>query len=190
MSNPPRTPAPFFEIHALGQLESGKFPGTDNIYCQYRFVHGEDWKVIAGLDDGITQTAALGTGSDDLLVWNFPIDITFKSTNVFGWPQLVVTVYGHDALGRNVILGYSSVHIPTSSGQHTVYARCFRPVSSSLLQQFLGFLRANPPEYINVAQPSRSVGRDVTRVKSKGVIKITLNVVARNLTECGYASTS
>ena len=30
---------------------------------------------------------------DSQLVWNFPVEITFKSTNAFGWPQLILSVY-------------------------------------------------------------------------------------------------
>lgn len=30
---------------------------------------------------------------DASLVWNFPIDVTFKATNAFGWPQLILSIY-------------------------------------------------------------------------------------------------
>lgn len=57
------------------------------------------------------------TGPDYMLVWNFPLDVTYKSTNAFGWPQLVVSVYGLDFLGRDVIKGYGCMHIPTCAGK-------------------------------------------------------------------------
>jgi B9 domain-containing protein 1 len=50
-------------------------------------------------------------------VWNFPLDVTYKSTNVFGWPQLVLAVYGVDGMGRDVIKGYGSAHLPTCPGR-------------------------------------------------------------------------
>lgn len=56
-------------------------------------------------------------GRDGVLVWNFPIDITYKTTNAFGWPQLVVSVYGLDTLGRDVIKGYGCMHLPTCAGR-------------------------------------------------------------------------
>jgi hypothetical protein len=52
-----------------------------------------------------------------LLVWNFPIDVAYKATNAFGWPQAVVSVYGVDALGRDVIQGYGCIHLPTCAGR-------------------------------------------------------------------------
>lgn len=36
-----------------------------------------------GLEEGISQITSKGSDSQNL-VWNFPIDITFKSTNPFG----------------------------------------------------------------------------------------------------------
>lgn len=56
-----------------------------------------------------------GTGNSTV-VWNMPIDITFKSTNVYGWPRLAIAVYGVDWLGRDVIKGYTSVAVPLQTG--------------------------------------------------------------------------
>jgi hypothetical protein len=33
-----------------------------------------------------------GLGYDSSIVWNFPIDIKFKSTNPYGWPRIAVSV--------------------------------------------------------------------------------------------------
>lgn len=45
------------------------------------------------------------------------MDVTYKATNAFGWPQVVVSVYGVDALGRDVIQGYGCIHLPTCAGR-------------------------------------------------------------------------
>jgi hypothetical protein len=60
-------------------------------------------QVLAGMESGITQVASLAGGGDTSLVWNFPLDLTFKSTNVHGWPQLVLAVHGSDFLNRHVV---------------------------------------------------------------------------------------
>lgn len=60
-----------------------------------------------------TRTA----GRDGVLVWNFPLDVTYKTTNAFGWPQLVVAVYGLDSFGRDVVKGYGCIHLPTCAGR-------------------------------------------------------------------------
>lgn len=56
-------------------------------------------------------------GPDNSLVWNYPLDVTYKTTNAYGWPQLVVSVYGLDSFGRDVIKGYGCVHLPTCAGR-------------------------------------------------------------------------
>ena len=61
--------------------------------------------------------AAAAAGPDRALVWNLPLDVTFKSTNAFGWPQLVVSVFGLDAFGRDVVKGYGCTHLPTAAGR-------------------------------------------------------------------------
>jgi hypothetical protein len=60
---------------------------------------------------------ASNAGPEPLLVWNYPLDLTYKSTNAFGWPQIVVSVYGLDSFGRDVIKGYGCIHIPTCAGR-------------------------------------------------------------------------
>ena len=39
---------------------------------------------LQGVSEGITQTTKRGNGPNKHFVWNFPIDINFKSTNPFG----------------------------------------------------------------------------------------------------------
>ena len=49
---------------------------------------------MQGIDTGFSQVARKGSSSGDTsIVWNFPVDVTFKSTNPFGWPRLVLSVY-------------------------------------------------------------------------------------------------
>ena len=48
---------------------------------------------MQGIDQGFSQVARKGTSGDSSVVWNFPVDVTFKSTNPFGWPRIVISVY-------------------------------------------------------------------------------------------------
>ena len=51
-----------------------------------------------------SQIAQKGDGENQsVFAWNYPIEVTFKSTNVHGWPQIVLSVYGINALGKDVI---------------------------------------------------------------------------------------
>lgn len=124
-----------FTLMVTGQIESGRYEGLDTLYCRYTFAFGDDWKVVSGVEEGITQlSTASGTGGEQglLAVWNFPVDITFRATGAHGWPQVVISVYGSDGLGRSdVIIGYGATHLPVGPGRHKLYIRTFRPLASS-----------------------------------------------------------
>lgn len=195
---PMRGPAPTARERAQGADPGGwrraraAAPGgaaqidhCDNAYCKYSVVHGEDWQVLEGLEDGISQITRRGGGGEPL-VWNFPVEVAFKATNPFGWPQLVLSVYGMDALGRDVIKGYGSVHFPVAPGSYALKVRLFKPVSSSLLQQFLGRLMGMPPEFVDPKLPSRGDGREVTRVESTGHVIVKVNIMTKDMDRLGY----
>ena len=151
---------------------------------------------MQGLDHGFSQVACRGSSStsgsggsgSSAVVWNFPIDVTFKTTNAHGWPRLVVSVYSMDMFGRFVIRGYGSLLIPTVPGQYTRYIRTFAPASSSYLQAFLGWLTGNLPEFYDSRFVASSEGREVVRVQSTGIVRIRINVTTRGLASHGYTT--
>ena len=100
-----------FFIVVNGQIEGGEFP-YDDLYVRYAFSFGPDWMVVDGIETGLSQIARRMSGYDSSVVWNFPVDISFKSTNAHGWPRMSLSVYGVDPLGRDVVRGYGSVLIP------------------------------------------------------------------------------
>lgn len=176
-----------FFVVFLGQVEGCKMEGVDNLYCKYSFNYGLDWSTSHGLEHGISQIAQKGVGhKNDSFVWNYPIDATFRSTNVHGWPQIVLSVYGINALGKDVIRGYGCVHMPVSPGRHVRYVRLYTPMSSSKCQQLTAWLTANPPEFFDAKFTSQARGREVTRVQSKGVAKLVVNVSTRDMEKWGY----
>eukprot|EP00824_Muranothrix_gubernata_P016396 TRINITY_DN33973_c0_g1_i1.p1 TRINITY_DN33973_c0_g1~~TRINITY_DN33973_c0_g1_i1.p1 ORF type:complete len:200 (+),score=23.86 TRINITY_DN33973_c0_g1_i1:61-660(+) len=167
-----------FTVSVTGQVESAKMGGCNNIYCRVGYTSGPDWRVVQGVEDGITQMAT--KGSAGVFVWNFPLDITFSSTNPFGWPQVVITVYGLDLLGRDVLRGCGAVHIPVGSGRFVRYIRLFAPVSSSGLASWVGKIMGQRPEYLDPKIVARGEGREVTRVRSHGIVKIVFNIVTKD----------
>nr|XP_033770669.1 B9 domain-containing protein 1 isoform X1 [Geotrypetes seraphini] len=125
-----------FLLMVNGQIESANFPEFDELYCKYCFVYGQDWAPTAGLEEGISQITSKNPGIQQTMVWNFPLDISFKSTNPYGWPQIVVSVYGPDVFGNDVVRGYGAVHVPFTPGRHRRTIPMFVPESSSKLQKF------------------------------------------------------
>ena len=174
-----------FLVNVSGQIESGLFRGYDSLACTYDFSYGPDWRIQDGpmLATNDSQYSVNETSrSGASVVWNFPISSTFSSTNAFGWPRLVLTVVDRTLTVR----GYGAVLIPTTSGKHTRYVHMFAPVASSPLQEFLGWLVNAPAEFRDNKFPARSGDREVTRVKSGGVIKVTFNVTTKSMGYFGY----
>ena len=69
------------------------------------------------MEEGISQTSKKGSGDNANFVWNFPVDVGFRSNNAYGWPQVVLGVYGLDSFGRDVVKGYGVVHLPATPGK-------------------------------------------------------------------------
>ncbi|XP_010338212.1 B9 domain-containing protein 1 isoform X2 [Saimiri boliviensis] len=151
-----------FLLMVNGQVESAQFPEYDDLYCKYCFVYGQDWAPTAGLEEGISQITSKSQDVRQALVWNFPIDVTFKSTNPYGWPQIVLSVYGPDVFGNDVVRGYGAVHVPFSPGRHKRTIPMFVPESTSKLQKFTrsascsthwGQIETGPPGVLSHGAP-------------------------------------
>ena len=157
-----------------------------NAYCKYSVVHGEDWQVLDGMEDGISQITRKASALDNRLVWNFPVDVTYKATNAFGWPQLILSIYGLDIGGRDVIKGYGSVHFPTAPGKYKLKVHLYKPMSSSWMQGFLGRLSGTPAEFVDPKFPGHGDGREVVRAEATGHVIVNLNIMTRDMERFGY----
>mmetsp|Transcript_44174 Transcript_44174/g.112748 ORF Transcript_44174/g.112748 Transcript_44174/m.112748 type:complete len:199 (-) Transcript_44174:1485-2081(-) len=179
-------PPASFTLLVTGEIDHAQIPGCDNAYCKYQVVHGEDWKFVDGQEDGLTQVTRRSSGADETLVWNFPLDLTYSSTNVFGWPQIILTVFSVSANGKELILGYGCVHLPTAPGRYSQKVRLFRPKSSSMMQSFFQFLSGTSAEFSDPKFPAYAEGREVTRVVSSGYSMLNLNVFTKDMDQFGY----
>ncbi len=113
-----------------------------------------------GVAKGESQIAKFGSNTNQDIVWNLPFDVTWTSTNAFGWPRMVVEVRHLDFLGREVVLGYGSMLVPTVPGRYIRYIRTFAPVSGSAVQGFLAWLTANRPEFVRPDFVTENKGRE------------------------------
>ena len=176
-----------FHVLIIGQIESASFPSTiDGLYCRFSFVSGLDWEIIHGVDRGITQTAKKTNRAQSVITWNFPIDISYGSTNIHGWPRICFSVNGLDWLGRDIVRGYGCLMCPIMAGNHIEYVHLYVPESSSPWNRFLHFLTGSPPEYYDSRFVSRADGRGATRVKCQGTIKVVLNIATKGIENSGY----
>ena len=140
----PRTSflSPLFPLHP-------KFGGADRLYVKSSFCFGPDWSVVQGIDLGITQIAHKSDEGETVVVWNFPLDITFRSFTAFGWPRLCISVYRIDEWGRDVVQGYGQLALPTVPGAQTKYVRIFRPIAKSWFAQATSWVFGSQPEFFD-----------------------------------------
>lgn len=177
-----------FTMSFSGEICKVFLPYEDNLYCRYTYVYGTDWLTVAGVDDGLTQIAnrCESKGEGHFAVWNHPIDITFASSNAFGWPQLVLSVYGLDTFGHDVIKGYGAVHLPPVSGCHQLTVPLYAPESSSLLARIVSWFTGNKAEFVHPKVAAQAEGRGVLKVQSCGMVTVNINVLAFNLARQMY----
>ena len=183
-----------FFVMVTGNIESvisSTSSINDQCYCRYTFSYGPDWELVHGVSMGLSQIGRRGitlnkrNGDDDgsnVIVWNFPIEISFQSTNPHGWPRLVVSVYGLDFMGRDVVRGYASTLLPAKPGHRTLYMKTYRPVSGSKLVQALNWIMGTMPEYYDSRMVAKGDGRAVTRVLcGDRTVKVNLMVTIKDL---------
>ena len=115
------------------------------------------------------------------------MEVTYKATNAFGWPQLILSVYEIDAMGRDVIRGYGCVHLPIAAGNFTRTVPLYNPLSASVAQQFINWVTGRPAEFSNPKFPAMGEGREVTRVQSTGHASVALNVITKDMATFGYS---
>lgn len=122
------------------------------------------------------------------MVWNLPFELSYRSLNPYGWPQLVITCYSPNFLGRDLIKGYGVVHIPTQPGRHERTVHIFSPITSSVISNFLGLLDGQKAELKNAPKVIASGdGREITRTKSEGTIKVIFQITLRDMDKFGYS---
>uniref|UniRef100_A0A0K8UMM1 B9 domain-containing protein 1 n=1 Tax=Bactrocera latifrons TaxID=174628 RepID=A0A0K8UMM1_BACLA len=151
MSDSPTT-ASYFNIFITGQLEAMEFPLGPNaaeVFCRYEVVYGPDWELVSGVQSGISQTASNRSGYfKDKIVFNFPLEWTFKSTTPFGWPQLIVCIYGKTRWGAETSLGYSRINLPVfgSNANNPIVSPILCPQNSNMVSELVSWITGRNPE--------------------------------------------
>ncbi|XP_014236788.1 B9 domain-containing protein 1-like isoform X2 [Trichogramma pretiosum] len=175
-----------FYLSLSGSVESGNFYEIGNAYCKYAYQFGQDWSIVAGIEEGLTQMSKCSNDSRRLAIWNFPLDIAFKSTSPHGWPQLLLSIYGLDSFGHDVIQGYGCCRLPPLTGRHEKRIAVYVPESSSLVQQFAAWITGRRPELVDIGILATGEGRELTRMRVQGYIDVTFNVVLKDFFQLGY----
>nr|CAG4711641.1 unnamed protein product [Naegleria fowleri] len=189
------SPSSSFYVILNGVISHCEYPGNHNISCSFQFVYGQDWEVVrstgegVSLESGITQVAMRPRGTNSKSVWNFPLEISFRSTNPYGWPKLCLVV--QEGTGKQTILGYGWVQVPVGAGKHTRTVKLFKPQSTSLIQKNIGSVKGVAPEYFDSTLVCKGEGREVTRTECVGgEVTVEFNIMHKGMSQFGFETFS
>ena len=62
----------------------------------------------------------------------------------------------------------------------------FVPESTSGLQAVVGWMLGRRPEFVDPRVVAKGEGREVTRVRSQGHVRVTFNIITKDLAKLGY----
>ena len=75
-----------------------------------------DWEKEDGNSNGETQFCFRGEGNNNYFVYNSPFEISLRSINPHGWPQLVISCITIDREGKESVFGYGVIYCPMKAG--------------------------------------------------------------------------
>ncbi|XP_067635705.1 B9 domain-containing protein 1 [Eurosta solidaginis] len=194
MTESPTTPttASCFNVFFTGQIEALDFPLGPNapeVFCRYEVISGPDWKLVSGLQKGITQTASNKSGYfKDKIFLNFPLEWTYKSTTPFGWPQLIICVYGKTRWGAETGLGYSRINLPVfcSQANETISAPIIIPRNTNMVSELASWITGRNPELKDPTALLSSGKIKGISAESYGEIVFNLSTILRGTNRLGY----
>ena len=176
-----------FLMNVQGSIELGNFFEGDCINCKYDIEFGQDWELLSGLKTNQSQQACRTEGQENTFVWNMPFEVSLRSTNPSGWPQLVVSCYRPDFFSREILKAYGVCFFPTTNGTHERTLYLFSPMSSSGIINALGIFLGQKAEIINAPTVlSTGEGREVIRAQSEGTVEVKFNIRLTNMEYFGY----
>ena len=180
----------FFRLFISGSIEYGNFVGEEPIKVNYEFVSGEKWAKEDGIIKGSTQYSCKGEGIYNYYSYGLNFEISYRSTDPFGWPQLVLNCFTVDSKGNQIVKGYGCVHVPTSTGRHKRKVHIFRPTeNSNLFGKFFGYNSSNSddknddktdPKVISSGQE-----REISRANCERFVNVVFQVVFRDVDKFG-----
>jgi B9 domain-containing protein 1 len=165
-------------LSVQGQILSCSADNATDLFCKFVFHTGADWTIISGCEDGISQTARVDI--DHICIWNYPVDVVFKSPRPFGWPQVICSVYGVNLFGNQTVVGYGAFHLPASAGHHVFNVPLFSRAPTTQ-EKLLSWFSGRMPETIAFNFLASGESREILKTESHGYIRVSFDVVISGL---------
>ncbi|XP_043655624.1 B9 domain-containing protein 1 [Drosophila teissieri] len=188
--------ASYFSLSIVGQIVSATFPlGPDKefVFLRYELVAGPDWQLSSGPQHGLTQLATNRRGHfNEPIVFNMPLEVTYKSTSPYGWPQILVSVFGRSGLGRETLLGYAHIHLPVFGSRRPadqteqLQAPILMPRCPSMMADITSWLLRREPELKDPKVLLDNLKCKGLSMESYGSLQFQLSTVMRGARKLGY----
>ncbi|XP_011563597.3 B9 domain-containing protein 1 [Plutella xylostella] len=177
-----------FLVSISGQIEFASFPAgvfDEEVYVQYEFVWGPDWAVKSGLTSGVSQMARPGS-NPETVIFNMPVELVFSSTNVSGWPQIILTVRAKNMMSGDSLRGYALALTPPTAGVRQITSPLLRPRAATMLGEWLAWATGQYPELADPKMLASGKDNYLLRTESYGSITMSLSMISKDLRKLGY----
>ena len=120
-------------------------------------------------------------------VWAHPVDVHYSvADRIQGWPKFQIQVFQEDAYGRNELVGYGFVHVPTAPGIHEVQCSCWRPMSPKWDDEVQAFFVGGNPLLKSEDLIATNIDRYKLRTRSSGRVSFKLQVMLKGFSKYGF----
>eukprot|EP00026_Physarum_polycephalum_P019312 Phypoly_transcript_21272.p1 GENE.Phypoly_transcript_21272~~Phypoly_transcript_21272.p1 ORF type:complete len:176 (+),score=17.78 Phypoly_transcript_21272:55-582(+) len=172
------------ELHILGQLVGASgFPSQD-LFCKWSIVAGQNWSLLEGLIEGQTQVDVPKNGQ--MAIWAHPIDVHYATKGIQGWPKLKLQVWHQDMFGRNELYGYGFCHLPMSAGIFDLDCVTWRP-QGSISDEITAFFLGGTPQLANDELVVSGADRYRLKTISMGTVHIHISIIHRDFAKYGIS---
>ncbi|KAL0207519.1 hypothetical protein P9112_012147 [Eukaryota sp. TZLM1-RC] len=177
-----------FALSISGQILTGTIHTHDHLTVKYEWHYNKShWTYVCGQTDGISHCCTKSPSPDGIstATWSLPLNLTLSSSNIHGWPRLVLTIYAKDWLGRDVVMGYGSVIVPLKHGPSFIQCPIYRPEATSMLEGLICWASGSLPHFADPLLPAKNDHRDLVRTCSSGFVGIKVNIISKGLLDSG-----
>ncbi|CAI2355540.1 unnamed protein product [Caenorhabditis sp. 36 PRJEB53466] len=174
-------------VNIHGLVKIAEFPQETNLCVKLHTVSSGDWKISNG--DTALLSSFCYRGDHKKIHIDLPFEYTFKGTSPFMWPRLVLNCFSKDVSGKDGVIGYGAISIPTEPGKHCCRVYCFLPETSSTIQLIISKLRRVNSEFIDPLLTASSDGRNACCTTTTGYVDVDLNVSVKH-SDTGYQFSS
>ncbi len=175
-----------FTLIIRGEIQSGLFPEhLETCMVKYSFLtpNSQAWNLVSGER---MHASPLCRPRHDTAVWNAPLDCAFTSATPVGWPRLCLTVMGSDWFGREYVVGYGVMLVPSQPGRHERSVRLVVPAETSLFGKIFGYISGRRPSLIDADDflTNQKPHREMVRMRNTGAsVNVSFNILIRDYEE-------